>query len=273
MCDLAALSPAGGAIFAAGVAARAGEKRALSYDMGGTTAKICLIDDYQPHTARLFEVDRAARFLKGSGLPVRIPVIELVEIGAGGGSIARLDALGRLQVGPDSAACRLEVKPARRTVDICFDGKPDLAALRSALAAQPVEGAWVRLRWSVPEEERNDVDRAAMRELLAGAAGVQFEGRIVPVVRVRSGGIGRAGAMRDKVAVWASVVGARPEPLWACLDEFAAHEPQQIVDAALAELDAAAEVDAQRPADEATSDLKQLELAGDCLEVSSGAHA
>ncbi|WP_439613832.1 hydantoinase/oxoprolinase N-terminal domain-containing protein, partial [Reyranella sp.] len=67
--------PAGGAIFAAGVAARAGEKRALSYDMGGTTAKICLIDDYQPHTARLFEVDRAARFLKGSGLPVRIPVI------------------------------------------------------------------------------------------------------------------------------------------------------------------------------------------------------
>ena len=76
--------PAGGAIFAAQVAARAGEARALSYDMGGTTAKICLIDDYQPHTARLFEVDRAARFLKGSGLPVRIPVIEMVEIGAGG---------------------------------------------------------------------------------------------------------------------------------------------------------------------------------------------
>ncbi len=60
--------PAGGAIFAAQIAARAGEARALSYDMGGTTAKICLIDDYKPHTARLFEVDRAARFLKGSGL-------------------------------------------------------------------------------------------------------------------------------------------------------------------------------------------------------------
>jgi N-methylhydantoinase A len=95
--------PAGGAIFAAQMAARAGEKRALSYDMGGTTAKICLIDDYQPHTARLFEVDRAARFLKGSGLPVRIPVIEMVEIGAGGGSIARLDALKRVTVGPESA--------------------------------------------------------------------------------------------------------------------------------------------------------------------------
>ena len=95
--------PAGGAIFAAQMAARAGEKRALSYDMGGTTAKICLIDDFTPHTARLFEVDRAARFLKGSGLPVRIPVIEMVEIGAGGGSIARLDALKRVTVGPESA--------------------------------------------------------------------------------------------------------------------------------------------------------------------------
>lgn len=177
------------------------------------------------------------------------------------------------QVGPDSATCRLEATPARRTLDICFDGKPDLAALRAALAAQPVEGAWVRLRWSVPEEERNDVDRAAMRELLAGAAGVQFEGRILPVVRVRSGGIGQAGAMRDKVAAWAGVVGARPEPLWACLDELVACEPQQIVDVALAELEAAAEVDAPRPAVEVAIDLKELELAADCLEVSSGAHA
>jgi N-methylhydantoinase A len=95
--------PAGGAIFAAQIAARAGEARALSYDMGGTTAKICLIDDYTPHTARLFEIDRAARFLKGSGLPVRIPVIEMVEIGAGGGSIAKLDVLKRVTVGPESA--------------------------------------------------------------------------------------------------------------------------------------------------------------------------
>lgn len=166
----------------------------------------------------------------------------------------------RWQVGPDSAACRLEATPARRTVDISFDGKPDLTALRAALAAQPFEGAWVRLRWSVPEEERNDVDRAAMRELLAGAAGVQFEGRIVPVVRVRSGGIGQAGEMRDKVAAWAGVVGARPEPLWACLDELAAHEPQEIVDAALTE-------------PEAASGLKAVEPAGDCFDVSLGAHA
>jgi N-methylhydantoinase A len=95
--------PAGGAILAAGVAAERGEDRILSFDMGGTTAKICLIEDGKPLKARAFEVDRASRFLKGSGLPLRIPVIEMVEIGAGGGSIARVDELGRIQVGPHSA--------------------------------------------------------------------------------------------------------------------------------------------------------------------------
>ena len=96
--------PAGGAVFAAQVAARLGERKVLAFDMGGTTAKISLIEDYRSETVRLFEVDRAARFLKGSGLPVRIPVIEMVEIGAGGGSLARLDGLRRVMVGPDSAA-------------------------------------------------------------------------------------------------------------------------------------------------------------------------
>ena len=80
-----------------------GETTCCRFDMGGTTAKICLIDDYKPQTSRVFEVDRAARFLKGAGLPVRIPVIEMVEIGAGGGSIARVDALKRVTVGPESA--------------------------------------------------------------------------------------------------------------------------------------------------------------------------
>ncbi|HVY42289.1 MAG TPA: hydantoinase/oxoprolinase family protein [Hyphomicrobiaceae bacterium] len=96
--------PAGGAILSAHVAAERGEDKVLSFDMGGTTAKICLIRDYTPFKARTFEIDRAARFLKGSGLPVRIPVIEMVEIGAGGGSIAKLDALKRITVGPESAA-------------------------------------------------------------------------------------------------------------------------------------------------------------------------
>jgi N-methylhydantoinase A len=95
--------PAGGAILASRIAAEMGLEKVISFDMGGTTAKICLIEGYQPKSAREFEVDRAARFIKGSGLPLRIPVIEMVEIGAGGGSIARVDAMKRIAVGPDSA--------------------------------------------------------------------------------------------------------------------------------------------------------------------------
>jgi N-methylhydantoinase A len=95
--------PAGGAILAQMIAAESGINRALSFDMGGTTAKITLIDDMKPQQARHFEIARAARFVKGSGIPVRIPVIDMVEIGAGGGSIARVDGLGRITVGPDSA--------------------------------------------------------------------------------------------------------------------------------------------------------------------------
>jgi N-methylhydantoinase A len=95
--------PAGGAIFAVHIARQCGLGKVLSYDMGGTTAKICLIDEFQPQTSRAFEVARVYRFKKGSGLPLRIPVIEMVEIGAGGGSIARVDPLKRITVGPDSA--------------------------------------------------------------------------------------------------------------------------------------------------------------------------
>jgi len=95
--------PAGGAMFAARIAAEGGYDEVLSFDMGGTTAKICVIDGGEPMLSRAFEVDRVYRFKKGSGLPVRIPVIEMVEIGAGGGSIARVDKLARIQVGPESA--------------------------------------------------------------------------------------------------------------------------------------------------------------------------
>lgn len=95
--------PAGGAILAARIAARAGINEVLSFDVGGTTAKLCLIDNARPQTSRQFEIARAARFIKGSGMPVRIPVIEMIEIGAGGGSIAGVDRLGRLTVGPKSA--------------------------------------------------------------------------------------------------------------------------------------------------------------------------
>jgi N-methylhydantoinase A len=95
--------PAGGAILASRIAQSCKLPEVLSFDMGGTTAKICLLSNGLPERAHRFEIARAYKDMKGSGIPVRIPVIEMVEIGAGGGSIARVDKLGRLTVGPDSA--------------------------------------------------------------------------------------------------------------------------------------------------------------------------
>jgi N-methylhydantoinase A len=95
--------PAAGAIAAAQAGLASGHRDLLSFDMGGTTAKLCVIEDGQPLKAHEFEVDRVYRFRKGSGLPIRIPVIDMIEIGAGGGSIARVDSLGLLKVGPDSS--------------------------------------------------------------------------------------------------------------------------------------------------------------------------
>lgn len=95
--------PAGGAILATQIAVELGLDKVISFDMGGTTAKICLIENQTAGKAREFEVDRQARFMKGSGLPLRIPVIEMVEIGAGGGSIARVDSMNQITTGPDSA--------------------------------------------------------------------------------------------------------------------------------------------------------------------------
>ncbi len=116
--------PAGGAIFASEIAAEMGLDRVLSYDMGGTTAKVCLVDDFKPQTARTFEVARVYRFRKGSGLPLRIPVIEMVEIGAGGGSIAHVDRLGVIAVGPESAGA--EPGPA------CYGGGGDKPTVTDA---------------------------------------------------------------------------------------------------------------------------------------------
>ncbi len=95
--------PAGGAILASRLARECSLDQVVSFDMGGTTAKICLLDDGEPLLSRSLEVARAHRFMKGSGLPIKIPVIEMVEIGAGGGSIVRVDPLDRIIVGPQSA--------------------------------------------------------------------------------------------------------------------------------------------------------------------------
>ena len=147
--------PAGGAVFAAGIAAQHGLDKVLSFDMGGTTAKICLIRNYTPKTARVFEVARSYRFKKGSGMPISIPVIDMVEIGAGGGSLARVDGMQQIRVGPESAgsepgpACygRGGVRPAVTDADLIL-GKldPDNFAggsipLDTAAAAQALDQA------------------------------------------------------------------------------------------------------------------------------------
>lgn len=126
--------PAGGAVFAADIAARHGLDRVLSFDMGGTTAKICLIKNQTPKTARVFEVARSYRFKKGSGMPISIPVIDMVEIGAGGGSLAHVDGMRQIRVGPESAgsepgpACygRGGLRPAVTDADLIL-GKLDPA--------------------------------------------------------------------------------------------------------------------------------------------------
>ncbi len=126
--------PAGGAVFAANIAARYGLDKVLSFDMGGTTAKICLIKNQTPKTSRVFEVARTYRFKKGSGMPISIPVIDMVEIGAGGGSLAHVDAMRQIRVGPESAgsepgpACygRGGDKPAVTDADLVL-GKLDPA--------------------------------------------------------------------------------------------------------------------------------------------------
>lgn len=124
--------PAGGAVFAAHIAARYGLDKVLSFDMGGTTAKICLIKNQTPKTSRVFEVARTYRFKKGSGMPISIPVIDMVEIGAGGGSLAHVDSMHQIRVGPESAgsepgpACygRGGEKPAVTDADLLL-GKLD----------------------------------------------------------------------------------------------------------------------------------------------------
>src|SRR5215471_16170010 len=95
--------PAEVAIFAAHIAARYDLNTVLAFDMGGPTARLCLIDDLTPKTANTFEVARTYRLKKGSGMPISIPVVEMVEIGAGGGSIASVDVMRQIRVGPHSA--------------------------------------------------------------------------------------------------------------------------------------------------------------------------
>ena len=130
----------------------------------------------------------------------------------------------------DTAVARFthDATPARRTIDICFEGKPDLEAIRTAVAEQGVDGAFVRVRWNVPDEDRHEIDRGAIGRLLKTAAEVKLEGRIVPVVRTRAAGISQASTIAEKVRAWARATEARAEPLLECLEALQTRFPETI---------------------------------------------
>lgn len=151
------------------------------------------------------------------------------------GSIGRLHygeqgAKGFLlwEVGARTACLELVPTPAKRTIDITFEGMPDLNALRQCAREHAVDGAFVRLRWTMPEEDRHQIDRAAMERIFAGAAGLKLEGRVIPVVRTRAAGISREATMEAKVRAWAKATAAKEEPLLACLEALHVHTPEEI---------------------------------------------
>ena len=137
------------------------------------------------------------------------------------------------EVDADQACVILEPTPARRTIDIVFEGKPDLDALRTAVTQQDIAGAFVRVRWTVADEDRHQIDRAAIERLLDGAAETKLEGRIVPVVRTRAAGISQLANLADKVRVWARVTEVRAEPLLECLQALSSQEPEAIAERVL----------------------------------------
>ena len=132
------------------------------------------------------------------------------------------------EIGSDDVRYRLEPTPARRTIDIVFEGKPDLDVLREAIQRENIAGAFVRVRWTVADEDRHEVNRAAIQKLLEGATETQLEGRIVPVVRTRAAGISQLASLADKVRAWARSTDANPEPLLDCLQALASETPEVI---------------------------------------------
>ena len=175
--------PAGGAIAAAHFAKRARLDHVIGFDMGGTTAKVCIIDDFEPERATEFEAARVARFAKGSGLPLKVPAVEMIEIGAGGGSIAHVDLAGLLKVGPESAgaspgpACYGfgSNRPTVTDADLCLGyldadfflggamalDKPRAERAIAREIATPLKLDEVRAAWGIHDVVNNNMARAA----------------------------------------------------------------------------------------------------------------
>jgi len=182
--------PAGGALAAAQYARSARRDAILSFDMGGTTAKLAVINNGEPLVAPGFEVDRVYRFARGSGLPARVPAVEMIEIGAGGGSIARVDSLGLIRVGPDSAgadpgpACygRGGEDPTVTDADLLL-GYLDAGYFLGGTMKLSVESARRAVEKRLADRLGVDVTRAAwgihrlVNENMAGAARVHLTDR------------------------------------------------------------------------------------------------
>ncbi len=211
--------PAGGAILASHVARECGFDEVVAFDMGGTTAKICLITDSTPEKSRRFEVARMYRNLKGSGLPVRVPVIEMVEIGAGGGSMARVDAMRRITVGPDSAgsepgpACYGRGGKAATVTDAnLLLGKIDASRFAGGQIVLDTEAAQVAVQADVGESLALDGLWAAagigeiVEENMANAARVHAieRGKVINrhvIIAFGGGAPLHAGRLADKLGI------------------------------------------------------------------------
>jgi N-methylhydantoinase A len=198
--------PAGGVQAISAIGAAAGERNLLCFDMGGTTAKACLVDDGKPLRTTEFEVARVYRFKRGSGLPLRVPVIEMIEIGAGGGSISRVDHLGLVQVGPESSsadpgpACygRGGQDPTVTDADLVLgylsadsflggDMRLDVEAGERALeraVARPLGISVLEAAWAIHETVNENMAQAASMHALEKAR------RITDYVMVPIGGAG-----------------------------------------------------------------------------------
>jgi len=201
--------PAGGVLAAARIAEQAGFGDVLAFDMGGTTAKLSVIEGGAPLVTRDFEADRVYRFKRGSGLPIRVPTIDLIEIGAGGGSIARIDALGLLKVGPESSgadpgpACygRGGTAPTVTDADLVlgyldpsfFLGgalQLDVGAARTALAtlAGPLGQTVEQVAWGIHQVVNQSMANAARRHVLERGQ----DPRRLPLVAFGGAGPGHA---------------------------------------------------------------------------------
>ena len=168
----------------------------------------------------------------------------------------------------EAASVRFELiaTPAKRTVEISFDGMPRLEELQQIARTNDVTGAFVRVRWTMPEEDRHEVDRSAIQGIFGTAAEVKLEGRVIPVVRTRAAGISQEATIAAKIAVWVRLTEARAEPLLACLEALQTRAPEEIaaniMERAIEQqsvIPAAAEVDTDALA-ETTADAAGLPL-------------